>query len=90
MSEHEYDKSAKLVKRGEKKLTEIMALERWKRILVSLLENPWDAIDFAFVEIVTYSVGRRESTTTIGGMRCSLPLTKSDLSIQLVPSKRSS
>ncbi|CAB9508745.1 Probable chromatin-remodeling complex ATPase chain [Seminavis robusta] len=48
-SEHEYDRVFKLIEKGEKKIDEIKSLERGTRILVSLFSNPWDELEFNYV-----------------------------------------
>jgi len=49
ISEHEYEKAVKLIERGEKKLGEIKSLEHGTRLLVSLFDNPWEELEFSFV-----------------------------------------
>ena len=48
-SEHEYDRVVKQIERGEKKLDEIKSLERGTKVLVSLFANPWEELEFNFV-----------------------------------------
>ena len=48
-SEHEYERVIKLIERGEKKIEEIRGLERGTRILLSLFENPWEELEFTYV-----------------------------------------
>ena len=38
-----------LIERGEKKIEEIKALERGTKVLVSLFANPWEELEFNFV-----------------------------------------
>lgn len=49
VSEHEYDKAIKMIEKGEKKLMEIKGLERGTRVLVSLFDNPWQELEFTYV-----------------------------------------
>ena len=49
ISEQEYDRVVKLIERGEKKIDEIKGLERGTRVLVSLFTNPWEELDFNYV-----------------------------------------
>lgn len=49
ISEHEYDRVSKLVERGEKKIEEKKNLERATALLVSHFENPWEELEFAYV-----------------------------------------
>jgi len=48
-SEHEYDRVVKLIERGEKKIEEIRGLERGTRVLLSLFDNPWEELEFVYV-----------------------------------------
>ena len=48
-SEHEYDRVVKLIERGEKKIEEIRGLERGTRVLLSLFDNPWEELEFTYV-----------------------------------------
>jgi len=49
ISEHEYDRVVKQIERGEKKIYEIKGLERGTRILLSLFKNPWEELEFNYV-----------------------------------------
>jgi SWI/SNF-related matrix-associated actin-dependent regulator of chromatin subfamily A member 5 len=49
IAEHEYDKAVKMIERGEKRLVEIKSLERGTHILVSLFDNPWQELEFTYV-----------------------------------------
>jgi SWI/SNF-related matrix-associated actin-dependent regulator of chromatin subfamily A member 5 len=48
-SEHEYERVVKLIERGEKKIEEIRGLERGTRVLLSLFDNPWEELEFTYV-----------------------------------------
>lgn len=48
-SEHEYERVVKLIERGEKKIEEIRKLERATRVLLSLFDNPWEELEFTYV-----------------------------------------
>jgi SWI/SNF-related matrix-associated actin-dependent regulator of chromatin subfamily A member 5 len=48
-AEHEYERVVKMIERGEKKIEEIKGLERATRILISLFDNPWDELEFTYV-----------------------------------------
>jgi SWI/SNF-related matrix-associated actin-dependent regulator of chromatin subfamily A member 5 len=48
-SEHEYDRVVKLIEKGEKKIDEIASLERCTRVLISLFDNPWEELEFQYV-----------------------------------------
>jgi SWI/SNF-related matrix-associated actin-dependent regulator of chromatin subfamily A member 5 len=48
-SDHEYDRVVKLIEKGEKKIDEIKGLERGTSILVSLFPNPWEELEFNYV-----------------------------------------
>jgi SWI/SNF-related matrix-associated actin-dependent regulator of chromatin subfamily A member 5 len=48
-SEHEYDRVVKLIEKGEKKIAEIKSLERGTRVLISIFDNPWEELEFTFV-----------------------------------------
>jgi hypothetical protein len=48
ISEHEYDRAVKMIERGEKKLIEIVGLERGIRKLLSIFDNPWEELEFTF------------------------------------------
>lgn len=48
-SEHEYERVIKLIERGEKKIEEIRGLERSTRVLLSLFDNPWEELEFTYV-----------------------------------------
>ena len=50
ISEHEYERAVKMIERGEKKLDEMKGLERSTRILVSLFDNPWEELEFTFIQ----------------------------------------
>merc|ERR1712238_267873 len=45
-SEHEYDRVANLVAKGEKKIAEIKALRRGVKAFISIFDNPWAEIEF--------------------------------------------
>jgi SWI/SNF-related matrix-associated actin-dependent regulator of chromatin subfamily A member 5 len=47
--EHEYDRVVKLIERGEKKIEEIKRLERGTRVFLSLFDNPWEELEFTYV-----------------------------------------
>jgi SWI/SNF-related matrix-associated actin-dependent regulator of chromatin subfamily A member 5 len=49
ISEHEYERVERLVSKGEKKISEIRALERGTRVLVSHFSNPWQELEFVHV-----------------------------------------
>jgi SWI/SNF-related matrix-associated actin-dependent regulator of chromatin subfamily A member 5 len=49
IAEHEYDRVVKFIERGEKKIDEIEGLERGTRLLVSLFANPWEELEFSYV-----------------------------------------
>lgn len=49
IAEHEYDRVTKMIERGEKKIEETKNLERATRILVSHFENPWEELEFTYV-----------------------------------------
>ena len=46
---HEYDRVCKLVERGEKKIEEMKNLERATSILVYHFDNPWEELEFTYV-----------------------------------------
>jgi SWI/SNF-related matrix-associated actin-dependent regulator of chromatin subfamily A member 5 len=48
-SEHEYDRVVKMIEKGEKKIAEVKALERGTQVLVSLFANPWEELEFNYV-----------------------------------------
>ena len=48
-SEHEYDRVANLVAKGEKKIADITALRRGVKSFISLFNNPWEEIEFTHV-----------------------------------------
>ncbi|GKY95565.1 hypothetical protein MPSEU_000518000 [Mayamaea pseudoterrestris] len=48
-SAHEYDRAVKMIERGEKKISEIGELEGGIRVLVSLFDNPWQELEFSYV-----------------------------------------
>lgn len=48
-TEHEYDRVVKMIEKGEKKLAEIRGLERGVKVLVSLFGNPWEELEFNYV-----------------------------------------
>mmetsp|Transcript_46834 Transcript_46834/g.53157 ORF Transcript_46834/g.53157 Transcript_46834/m.53157 type:complete len:1469 (+) Transcript_46834:105-4511(+) len=48
-SEHEYDRVANLVAKGEKKIAEIKALRRGVKAFISIFDNPWAEIEFTHV-----------------------------------------
>lgn len=47
--EHEYDRVVKLIERGEKKIEEIKRLERGTRVFLSIFDNPWEELEFTYV-----------------------------------------
>lgn len=49
IAEHEYDKAVKMIERGEKRLEEIKSLARGTRVLLSLFDNPWQELEFTYV-----------------------------------------
>lgn len=49
IAEHEYDRVSKLVERGEKKIDETKNLERATAVLVSHFDNPWEELEFTYV-----------------------------------------
>lgn len=49
IAEHEYDRAVKMIERGEKRLEEIKSLARGTRILLSLFDNPWQELEFTYV-----------------------------------------
>jgi SWI/SNF-related matrix-associated actin-dependent regulator of chromatin subfamily A member 5 len=49
ISDHEYERAVKLIERGEKKIGELKGLERGTRVLLSIFENPWEELEFTFV-----------------------------------------
>lgn len=68
-SEHEYDRAVKMIERGEKKLKEIGGLERGIRILVSLFENPWEELEFSYVNCRDKMYSNEEDRHLICWMR---------------------
>ena len=48
-SEHEYDRVANLVAKGEKKINEIKTLRRGVRAFIALFDNPWEELEFTHV-----------------------------------------
>ena len=48
-AEHEYERVVKLIERGEKKIEEIKGLERGTRVLISLFDNPWEELEFTYI-----------------------------------------
>ena len=48
-SEHEYNRVSNLVAKGEKKLEDIKALQRGVQVFVSLFDNPWENLQFTYV-----------------------------------------
>lgn len=49
IAEHEYDRVSKLVERGEKKIEETKNLERATAVLVAHFDNPWEELEFTYV-----------------------------------------
>jgi SWI/SNF-related matrix-associated actin-dependent regulator of chromatin subfamily A member 5 len=49
IAEHEYDRVSKLVERGEKKIEEMKNLERATSVLVSHFDNPWEELEFTYI-----------------------------------------
>lgn len=49
IAEHEYDRVSKLVERGEKKIEEMKNLDRATALLVSHFDNPWEELEFTYV-----------------------------------------
>jgi SWI/SNF-related matrix-associated actin-dependent regulator of chromatin subfamily A member 5 len=50
MSEHEYDRAVKSIEKGEKKIGEVKRLELANRKFVMLFDNPWEELEFTFVQ----------------------------------------
>ena len=48
-SEHEYDRAVKMIEKGEKKLQEKGELELGIRIFLSLFDNPWEELEFTYI-----------------------------------------
>lgn len=48
-SEHEYERVVKLIERGEKKIEELRTLQRGTRVFLSLFDNPWEELEFTYV-----------------------------------------
>ena len=48
-SEHEYDRTLKVIERGEKKLQDVKALQRGTEVFLSLFDNPWHELEFTYV-----------------------------------------
>lgn len=48
-SSNEYERVVKLIERGEKKMEDIKGIVRGTRILVSIFDNPWEELEFTFV-----------------------------------------
>ena len=48
-SEHEYERVVKVIERGEKKMEDIKGIVRGTRILISIFDNPWEELEFTFV-----------------------------------------
>ncbi|KAL3909677.1 MAG: hypothetical protein SGILL_007994, partial [Bacillariaceae sp.] len=51
ISEHEYERVATSVAKGEKKIAENKELERGTRVLVSLFDNPWEELEFTYASV---------------------------------------
>ena len=49
ISAHEYEKTVKYIERGEKRINDLLKLERGTRVFVSLFGNPWDELQFVHV-----------------------------------------
>ena len=49
LSEHEYDRTLKVIERGEKKLQDVKALQRGTEVFLSLFDNPWHELEFTYV-----------------------------------------
>jgi SWI/SNF-related matrix-associated actin-dependent regulator of chromatin subfamily A member 5 len=49
IAEHEYDRVTKLIERGEKKIDEMKNLEGATSLLVHHFENPWEELEFTYV-----------------------------------------
>jgi SWI/SNF-related matrix-associated actin-dependent regulator of chromatin subfamily A member 5 len=47
--EHEYDRVVKMIERGEKKIEEIKRLKRGTRVFLALFDNPWEELEFTYV-----------------------------------------
>ena len=78
IAEHEYDRVSKLVERGEKKIEETKNLERATAVLVSHFYNPWEELEFTYVnckdKVFTAEEDRHLlcwSRKVINGHRCS-------------------
>ena len=48
-SEHEYDRTLKVIERGEKKLQDAKDLQRGTEVFISLFDNPWHELEFTYV-----------------------------------------
>jgi len=48
-SKNEYERVVKLIERGERKMEDIKGIVRGTRILVSIFDNPWEELEFTFV-----------------------------------------
>jgi SWI/SNF-related matrix-associated actin-dependent regulator of chromatin subfamily A member 5 len=48
-SEHEYERVVKVIERGEKKMEDIKEIVRGTAILISIFDNPWEDLEFTFV-----------------------------------------
>ena len=49
ISSHEYEKTVKYIERGEKRINDLLKLERGTRVFVSLFDNPWEELEFVHV-----------------------------------------
>ncbi|KAL7579857.1 hypothetical protein ACA910_004869 [Epithemia clementina (nom. ined.)] len=49
ISAHEYEKTVKYIERGEKRINDLLKLERGTRVFVSLFDNPWEELEFVHV-----------------------------------------
>lgn len=47
--EHEYERVVKLIEKGEKKMDDIKGIVRGTAVLTSVFDNPWEELEFTFV-----------------------------------------
>jgi SWI/SNF-related matrix-associated actin-dependent regulator of chromatin subfamily A member 5 len=50
-TEHEYERVVKLIERGEKKMDDVRGIVRGTEVLISIFDNPWDELEFTFVNM---------------------------------------
>mmetsp|Transcript_26415 Transcript_26415/g.29220 ORF Transcript_26415/g.29220 Transcript_26415/m.29220 type:complete len:1157 (+) Transcript_26415:57-3527(+) len=48
-SQNEYERVVKLIERGEKKMDDIRGIVQGTAILISIFDNPWEELEFTFV-----------------------------------------